>query len=231
MPEGKRWNIKAFEGWTGLPWQPRGSVTPMPGTPALPPVPGTPVPATPGGGRRGLYITVGLQIKHGATPGCPGCHCSDENPKPHNKECRARFEDIVRKEKAEAAPEQQRTADVEMGSEEARDAGGSANAGGTASAGGSAQAGDSASQGAGGTALGSGHVGGPTGRAGAGGTAPAEEPKEAKRARTDPSSQVSRRREAEVTVESLEEQVTSDLLAAAVADDEEMDHEGNPTLH
>ena len=77
-------------------------------------------------------LTVGLQIKHGATPGCPGCHCSDENPKPHNKECRARFEDIVRKEKAEAAPEQQRTADVEMGSEEAQDAGGSANAGGTA---------------------------------------------------------------------------------------------------
>ena len=133
-------NIKAFEGWTGLPWQPRGSVTPMTGTPALPPVPGTPVPTTPGGGRRGLYITVGLQIKHGATPACPGCHCSDENPKPHNKECRARFEDIVRKEKAEAAPEQQRTADVEMGSEEAQDAGGSANAGGTASAGGSAQA-------------------------------------------------------------------------------------------
>ena len=56
-------------------------------------------------------------------------------------------------------------------------------------------------------------------------------PKESKRVRTDPSSQASRRREAEVTVESLEEQVTSDLLAAAVADDEEMDHEGNPTLH
>ena len=32
-------------------------------------------------------------------------------------------------------------------------------------------------------------------------------------------------------MESLEEQVTSDLLAAAVADDEEMDHEGIPTLH
>ena len=166
MPEGKRWNIKAFEGWTGLPWQPRGSTTPMPGTPALPPVPGTPVPTTPGGGKRGVYITVGLQIKHGATPGCPGCHCSDDNPKPHNKECRSRFEEIVRKEKAEAAPEQQRTADVEMGSEEAQDAGGSANAGGTASAGGSAQAGGSASQSAGGSA----QAGGSASQ-GAGGTA------------------------------------------------------------
>ena len=100
MPEKKRWNVKAFEQWTGLPWQPRGQATPLPGT-----SPGTPVPTTPGRGKRGVYITVGQQIKHGPTPNCPGCHCSDDNPKPHNKECRARFEEIVRREKRLRQPE------------------------------------------------------------------------------------------------------------------------------
>ena len=76
MPEKKRWNVKAFEQWTGLPWQTRGQATPMPGTPALP-SPGTPV----------------LQHLEGAKEVCtpqsgnrsnmdqrPGCHCSDDNP-------------------------------------------------------------------------------------------------------------------------------------------------------
>ena len=62
------------------------------------PAPGTPAPGTPGGGRqRSVYITVERQIKHGPTPGCPGCHCSDNDPKKHSKACRLRFESIYQK--------------------------------------------------------------------------------------------------------------------------------------
>ena len=44
-----------------------------------------------------MYITVERQIKHGPTPGCPGCHCSDDDPKKHSKACRLRFESIYQK--------------------------------------------------------------------------------------------------------------------------------------
>ena len=74
-------------------------------------MPGTPVPTTPGRGKRGVYITVGQQLKLGATEGCPGCHCSDDDPKPRNKECRARFEPLIAKERETKDPAK----DVEMG--------------------------------------------------------------------------------------------------------------------
>ena len=220
--------------------------TPIAGTSALP-SPGTPVPTTPGGGRRGVYITVGQQTKRGSTPNCPGCHCSDDNPKPHNKECRARFEEIIAKERAEAA----RKEDVEMGAggppsdrvgSSAPGAGGTApkqaggiagHAGGTADqdqAGGTAdenpsgtsrsQAGGAAGQAARGTAA----------RPEAGGTAWAEATREAKRTR-DPNVQRSQKREAYQGIKNLEDQVLSDLLAAAIADEEEVDHEEMPILH
>ena len=52
----------------------------------------------PGGGRqRSVYIIVERQIKHGPTPGCPGCHWSDDDPKKHSKACRLRFESIYQK--------------------------------------------------------------------------------------------------------------------------------------
>ena len=60
-PEKKRWEKKTFEGFRGLPWQPRGELTVVPGTTSLP------APGTPGGGRRGVYITLGMQEKHGQT--------------------------------------------------------------------------------------------------------------------------------------------------------------------
>ena len=123
VPETRRWNSKSFLEWTGLPWQPRGTPSILPGTPGFP-APGTPVPTTPRRGKRGVYITVGQQLKHGATEGCPGCHCSDDDPKPRNKECRARFESLIAKERETKDPAN----DVEMG------AGGSApsRVGGTA---------------------------------------------------------------------------------------------------
>ena len=184
--------------------------TPIAGTSALP-SPGTPVPTTPGGGRRGVYITVGQQTKRGSTPNCPGCHCSDDNPKPHNKECRARFEEIIAKERAEAA----RKEDVEMGAggppsdrvgSSAPGAGGTAptQAGGTAGhAGGAAdqdqaggttdqnrsgasksQVGGTAGQAAGGTAA----------RPDAGGTAWAEATGEAKNTNGSQCSKISKER-------------------------------------
>ena len=96
-PEKKRWEKKTFEGFRGLPWQPRGELTVVPGTTSLP------APGTPGGGRRGVYITLGMQEKHGQTPGCPGCFTTHDQPKPHSKECRQRFEEIVAKERQRSA--------------------------------------------------------------------------------------------------------------------------------
>ena len=48
---------------------------------------------------RGVYITVDRQVRHGSAKGCPGCEVSyGENPKPHNAECRARFEKLLGRE-------------------------------------------------------------------------------------------------------------------------------------
>ena len=41
-----------------------------------------------------MYITLERQLKHGPTPGCPGCHCDDTDSKPRNAECRQRFEKL-----------------------------------------------------------------------------------------------------------------------------------------
>ena len=223
MPEAKRWNSKAFEEWTGLPWQPRGTPSILPGTPGLQ-VPGTPVPTTPGGGKRGVYITLNRRIEHGRTTGCPGCNSLDDDPKPHNKECRARFEEIIAKEKDKEAAKK----DVEMGAggTALTDAGGSASktAGGTASE----LAGSTATK-AGGTA--SGNAGGTASQSSpdAGSTAPEESGREAKRSKTDPATQVGQKREAETSVAVLEE-FERDLLAAACLQTEEI-IAGFPTLH
>ena len=97
-PENKRWEQARLNAVTGTPWQPKGSLTIVPQDNQRLPAPGTPAPGTPGGGRqRSVYITVERQIKHGPTPGCPGCHCSDDYPKKHSKACRLRFESIYQK--------------------------------------------------------------------------------------------------------------------------------------
>lgn len=70
-PENKRWDRKLFDNFKGTPWQPRGGPTAVPGAPATP---GLPAPGTPAGSNRGVYITLGLQLKHGQTPDCPGCY-------------------------------------------------------------------------------------------------------------------------------------------------------------
>ena len=74
--------------------------------------PGTPVPGTPGV-KKGVYTTVGQQLKHGMTPGCPGCHSSDEHPKRHHAECRARFEKLISEERLKLKSKE--VLDVEMG--------------------------------------------------------------------------------------------------------------------
>lgn len=98
-PEGRRWELKRFEALKGVPWQPKGEPTLMPGAPGTPRIA---APGTPSGRARGVYITVERQIRHGSTAGCPGCHSSDDNPKPHNATCRARFEKIIAEERAKA---------------------------------------------------------------------------------------------------------------------------------
>ena len=98
-PEGRRWELKRFEALKGVPWQPKGEPTLMPGASGTPRIA---APGTPSGRARGVYITVERQIRHGSTEGCPGCHSSDDNPKPHNATCRARFEKIIAEERAKA---------------------------------------------------------------------------------------------------------------------------------
>ena len=87
-PEAQRWKKEILLKIRGMPWQPRGTPTVVPGTP-------DPIRRKP----RSVYITAARQIKHGATPGCPGRFCSDENPKPHNTERRRRFEQVFAVEK------------------------------------------------------------------------------------------------------------------------------------
>ena len=109
-PENRRWSLEHLTKTKGSPWQPRGVPTVMPGTPGGVVAPGTP------GRQRSVYITLDRQIRHGPTPGCPGCSCRADDPKPHNKECKARFEGLIGHEKAEAArrTSQQQESDVEM---------------------------------------------------------------------------------------------------------------------
>ena len=91
MPEERRWSLKAFTEWSGLPWQPKGNPTMVPGTPGFG-IPGTgvAVPTTPGQGRRGVYITLARQLKYGPTPNCQGRHCLDDDPKKHSDSLWAR---------------------------------------------------------------------------------------------------------------------------------------------
>ena len=98
-PENKRWDRKLFDNFQETPWQPRGGPTAVPDAPATP---GLPAPGTPVGSNRGVYITLGLQLKHGQTPDCPGCYTTIGNPRPHSQMCRERFEKWVAKDKKEA---------------------------------------------------------------------------------------------------------------------------------
>ena len=91
----KRWDLSKLKAVVGTPWQPKGDATMVPGTP------GAVAPGTPGESlarrERSVYITLDRQIKHGPTPGCPGCHCDADNPKPRNPECRERFSKLYPK--------------------------------------------------------------------------------------------------------------------------------------
>ena len=85
-PEERRWEVKYLDGMVGLPWQPKGEPTVVPSHNQAPSTPARRAPS--------VYITLERQLKHGPTPGCPGCHCDDTDPKPHNAECRQRFEKL-----------------------------------------------------------------------------------------------------------------------------------------
>ncbi|CAE7321841.1 GIP, partial [Symbiodinium sp. CCMP2456] len=90
-PEPRRWEKHRLEAVTGTPWQPKALV-----------VPGDNKPLTLPDGRKGrsVYITLERQIKHGPTPGCPGCNCSAGEVKPHSPECRKRFSELYPREAA-----------------------------------------------------------------------------------------------------------------------------------
>ncbi|CAK8995597.1 unnamed protein product [Durusdinium trenchii] len=236
-PERLRWNLKGFQSWVGLPWQPRGPPTPTPeairsGVTS----PGTPVPGTPGV-KKGVYITVGQQLKHGMRPGCPGCHSSDEHPKRHHAECRARFEKLISEERLKL--ESKEVLDVEMGagtSASSRPSAGNTAAVGELPAGNTAATGKSSaghtamtSPSAGNTATADGSV--------AGRPAPVEGPlegtsmgSEAKRLKKDQSS--GSKRPAETSPDDLSAEIERRSVAALLeAPQEEVDYNDRPTLH
>ena len=228
-PERLRWNLKGFQSWVGLPWQPRGPPTPTPdairsGVTS----PGTPVPGTPGV-KKGVY-TVGQQLKHGMTPGCPGCHSSDEHPKRHHAERRARFEKLISEERLKLEPKE--VLDVEMVAE--LPAGNTAAVGelpaGTTAATGKSSAGHTAmtSPSAGNTATADGSV--------AGRPAPVEGPlegtsmgSEAKRLKKDQSS--GSKRPAETSLDLSAEIERRSVAVLLEAPQEEVDYNDRPTLH
>ena len=77
--ENRRWSLEHLDKMKGSPWQPRGVPTVMPGTPG-----GVVAPGTLGGNDR-FCINLGPPNPSRTTPGCPGCSCSVEDQKPHNK--------------------------------------------------------------------------------------------------------------------------------------------------
>ena len=243
-PERLRWNLKGFQSWVGLPWQPRGPPTPTPEAIRSGVTnPGTPVPGTPGV-KKGVYITVGQQLKHGMTP---GCQSSDEHPKRHHAECRARFEKLISEERLKL--ESAEVLDVEMGAGTSASsrpsvgntavaelpAGNTAAVGelpaGTTAATGKLSAGHTAmtSPSAGNTATADGSV--------AGRPAPVEGPlegtsmgSEAKRLKKDQSS--GSKRPAETSPDDLSAEIERRSVAALLeAPQEEVDYNDRPTLH
>ena len=91
-PEKQRWEKSILDSFKGVPWQPKGDGVEMRKEPTE-------------GGKRGVYITVDRQVRHGSTKGCPGCEVSyGENPKPHNAECRARFAKLLGRDAGSPAP-------------------------------------------------------------------------------------------------------------------------------
>ena len=67
-PEPRRWEKHRLEAVTGTPWQPKGQALVVPGD-------NKPLTLPDGRKVRSAYITLERQIKHGPTPGCPGCNC------------------------------------------------------------------------------------------------------------------------------------------------------------
>ena len=66
-PEARRWEKQRLEAIAGAPWQPKGKALVVPSRNKPLVIPDGPM-------QRSAYITLGRQIKHGQTPGCPGCH-------------------------------------------------------------------------------------------------------------------------------------------------------------
>ena len=76
-PEGKRFERQVLERMVGSPWEP------------VPPSAREQKP-------RAVYITVDRVARLGQTPGCDGCQHEGQ---PHTAACRARFSDLVQREK------------------------------------------------------------------------------------------------------------------------------------
>ena len=92
-PEKQRWDRKMLTEMNGEPWNQTTHHQDRP-----PQV-------------RGVFITLERQIKHGGTKGCAACFGL---AKVHSPECRARFQDIVDNEAAQAAAASASEPNVEM---------------------------------------------------------------------------------------------------------------------
>ena len=97
-PEPRRWEKHRLEAVTGTPWQPKGQALVVP-------CDNKPLTLPDGRKVRSAYITLERQIKHGPTPGCPGCNCLAGEVKPHNAECKKRFNELYPREAAASREE------------------------------------------------------------------------------------------------------------------------------
>ncbi|CAE7846389.1 GIP, partial [Symbiodinium necroappetens] len=98
-PQGiRKWEKHRLEAVTGTPWQPKGQALVVPGD-------NKPLTLPDGRKVRSAYITLERQIKHGPTPGCPGCNCLAGEVKPHNAECKKRFNELYPREAAASREE------------------------------------------------------------------------------------------------------------------------------
>lgn len=104
-PDSKRHDIKWVEQASGLPWQPRGVpvLSPDSTRQQLGDQPG--LPESQQDSAMKVYITIERQYKYGQTPNCPGCKSQYGVYRPHTKECKERFRNLLAEEQKEEPKE------------------------------------------------------------------------------------------------------------------------------